>query len=120
MESLELTDPIVTAPKVTDTYRVTALTLDWLAHAELVPPVAAGGTAGKPGLVTIRVVDNHGVDSTFQYVGAEAADMIKWMNTANFSTHSMHKRLLQRLSKDGYLPGTVTGAPDTPPVRDEL
>lgn len=44
---------------------------------------------------------------------AEATKMMRSLNTANNSTKSMHKRILEKLSADGKIPaGTVTGAPD--------
>jgi len=106
-EQLELTDPIVTPPKVTSTYTVVVLTTD---RETVSLPTT------EPGLVLVTVKDNLGVRSTFTYTGAQAIDMIKWMNTANFSVNSMQKRVLQKLSSDGYLPGTVTGTPEPPPA----
>lgn len=45
----------------------------------------------------------------------EARKFIKFCNTANFSTNSMQKRILQKLGTDGKIPpGTVTGTPDPP------
>jgi hypothetical protein len=65
-------------------------------------------------LVTINLRNEHGEPSTYSYYGKTASDMIKFLNTANLTTKSMHKRVLEQLSKDGLLPGTVTGAPDPP------
>lgn len=112
-EELVLTDPIVTPPTVSDTYRIVSLTMS----SETVVPSAATAP-NKPGAVVITVRDNHDVPSTFAYAGDAAREMIKWINTANFTTHSLHKRLLQKLSNDGYLPGTVTGTPEPPTNAD--
>jgi hypothetical protein len=109
-EQLELTDPVVVPEKVTNTYRVVVLTTD---------RVSVSLPTTVPGFVLIVVEDNHGVRRSFTYTGDVAIDMIQWMNTANFSVNSMHKRILQKLSADGYLPGTVTGSPD-PPTRTDL
>lgn len=107
-EELVLDDPIVTPPASTTTYRVVSMLLD----REV---VTLDATA--PGLVSIRLRDNHDVETVCQYLGDEAIDLMKWMNTANFSTNSMHKRVLQKLTNDGKLPpGTVTGTPDPPVV----
>lgn len=107
MEQLDLTNPVTTPPVTTANYRVQVLLLDWetIQSAE-----------GK-GLVRITVRDNNGVVSDYQYTGPEALDLMKWMNTANFTVNSMHKRILQKLSNDGFLPGTVTGTPD-PPTKE--
>jgi hypothetical protein len=104
MEELVLTEPVVIPEKVTDTYKVIVLTLNW--------DVIVNPTTGEKGLVSIDLKDNLGNPFHHQYTGQEALDMMKWMNTADFSTNSMHRRILQKLSNDGVLPGTVTGAPD--------
>ena len=104
MEELVLTDPIVVPETVSAKYHVIALTLDMEA------PGMPG--SGEQGLVAIRLRDNLGLVTSYSYTGTDATDLIKWMNTANFSTTSMHKRILQKLSTDGHLPGTVTGTPD--------
>jgi hypothetical protein len=114
MEELELTDPVVVPEKVTHKYRVVSLLLNM---ETVTTPL------GDPGLLNIQLRDNNQETTSYQYVGADAVDLIKWINTANFTTTSMHKRILQKLSNDGLLPGTVTGTPD-PPVtvvtaRDE-
>ena len=72
----------------------------------------AGIAGSPPGLIVIRLRDNLNVLSSYQYFGADATQMIKTLNTANLSTKSMHKRILEKLSNDGKLVGTVTGAPD--------
>lgn len=43
----------------------------------------------------------------------EAIKLMKMLNTANCSTKSMQKRILEKLAADGKIPsGTVTGTPD--------
>jgi hypothetical protein len=108
MEELVLTDPVVEPEKVTHTYKVIVLTLNWDIVTNLV--------TGEKGLVSLDRRDNLGQPCRHQYTGQEAIDLMKWMNTANFSVNSMHKRILQKLTNDGVLVGTVTGTPDTPPV----
>jgi hypothetical protein len=111
MEELILTDPVTEPAKTTSTYHVTVLTLNWIA---VVPPET------ESGLIIIEVRDNQNVTSTFRYVGLEAQNLIKFLNTANLSLKSLHKRILEKLSNDGYLPGTVTGAPDgATPLTEE-
>lgn len=108
MEELVLTDPIVVPETVTAKYHVVALLL----NLELANP------GGQPGFINIDLKNEHGEPSSYQYFGKAATDMIKFLNTANLTTKSMHKRILEQLSKDGFLHGTVTGAPDpaTPPA----
>ena len=103
MEELELSDPIIIPEKVTDKYRVVALTLDL--ETVVLP-------ATVPGFVGITLRDNNNERSHYSYEGQTAKDMIKFLNTANLSVKSMHKRILERLSADGKLPGTVVGTPD--------
>lgn len=95
MEELVLTEP-VTATRAK--YKVISLTFD-LNHP-------------SGGLVGIRLEDNLGVPFFHSYDGQAAKDYIKFVNTANFTTKSLHKRILERLSTEGVIPGTVTGAPD--------
>ena len=63
MEELVLTDPVVVPEKVTSTYKVRMLTLNW--DAQHTP-------ASEPGIVYIELVDNHGERLTHRYVGDEA------------------------------------------------
>lgn len=114
MEELVLTDPIVQPEEVTATYKVASLTLD---H-DVVPVPPPAGQPPEPGLVVIKLKDNLGQPFVQTYTGKTAIDYMKYINTANFSTTSLHKRILQRLSNEGVLPGTVTGAPD-PPTAEE-
>ena len=109
MEELVLTDPVVTPEQISNKYRVVSLVLN---HE-------ASSPGGVPGLVMIQLRDNLGLPFAHQYTGQAALDMIKWLNTANFTTKSMHKRILEKLSNDGVLPGSVTGTPD-PPAQDDL
>jgi hypothetical protein len=110
MEELVLTDPVVKPEEVKSHFKVVSLMLDHEAVVSFTPPPAPPET----GLVSITVKDNLGGKYTHQYTGNVAIDFIKYINTANFTTTSLHKRILQRLSNDGVLPGTVTGAPDPP------
>ena len=64
--------------------------------------------------MVIELRDNLDKLSSYTYGGQTAQDMIKFLNTANLTTKSMHKRVLERLSSDGLLPGTVVGTPDPP------
>jgi len=110
MEELVLTEPKVEPEKVTDKFRVVALTLNNDA-----PITIPGETVGAT--VKIDLKDNLGKGWSYQYNGQIALDYIKFINTANFTTKSLNKRILERLSNDGVLPGTVTGTPD-PPAGD--
>lgn len=104
-EYLALTDPKITPEVVTSKYRVVTLRF----HA---PPAPA---PVEHSAVDLTLIDEHGGTFEHRYTGQEALDLIKGMNTANFSTGaSMHKRILQKLSNDGVLPGTVSGTPDPP------
>lgn len=95
---------VLTTPKTTTKYRVVAVTLNL--EMEMI--------IDDPGAVLIELKDNLDQPSTYSYTGQTAVDMIKWLNTANLTTKSMQKRILERLSTDGYLPGTVSGTPDPP------
>ena len=105
MEELALTDPVTVPATTTAKYRVVSLTLSL---EYLLDPAV-------PGAVLITLRDNNDVVSNYEYGGQTAQDMIRFLNTANLTTKSMHKRILERLSSDGLLPGTVVGTPDPPP-----
>jgi len=109
MEELVLTDPVVKPAETTSKFKVIMLVLDHETIVTFPPPAET-----LPGLVMIKLKDDLGKYHTHQYTGQVAQDYIKFINTANFSTKSMHKRILERLSTDGVLPGTVTGTPDPP------
>jgi hypothetical protein len=102
-EYLELSTPSVIPEVVTSTYRVVTLALTWYPNAAAQSSVAIG------------LQDEHGGPFTHIYTGQPAVDLMKWLNTANFSTTSMHKRILQKLSNEGVLPGTVVGTPEPAP-----
>ena len=109
MEELELTDPVTEPAKTTSTFHVVSLTLNHEAPA-VIPEPGQETTA----MVNIGLKDNLGKPWSYQYTGQVALDYIKFINTANFTVKSLHKRILERLSTDGVLPGTVTGTPDPP------
>jgi len=107
MEELVLTDPVTTPPvntpsKTTTKYHVVAITLN----------MEALGPAGEPGFVHIALKSDSGNLLTHFYEGPQAQTMIKTLNTANLTTKSLHKRVLEKLAADGVLPGTVNGTPD--------
>ena len=108
-EELVLTDPIVITEKVVNKYRVSSLNM-CIDEAQI--------PGMPPGYIIINLKNNYDVPSQYVYSGDEAIDFIKWMNTANFTVNSMQKRVLQKLSNDGHLPGTVTGTPEPPALAD--
>lgn len=114
-EELVLVDPVVPPPlPPTTKYKVVGLNNDMetvTPPADLPPPPEV--PVMETGSVNIRVKDDTGKYTLCQYIGAEAIDLIKWMNTANFSVNSMQKRILQKLVADGKLPpGTIQGVPE--------
>jgi hypothetical protein len=109
VEEHELEDPIVVTPPVTATkYKILKVLMD---RDTIVSPDTVKG------FIRIDLESNVGSELICTYQGQKAMDMMKWMNTANFSVTSMNKRILQKLEQDGKLPpGDVVGAPDTPPA----
>ena len=94
-ESLTLTNPEV-VPEVSNTfYRVGYLLLDW-DQARIVVHLRGQNLERKE----------------FRYEGSEATTLMTILNTANLSTTSLHKRVLNKLIADGKIAGTVTGTPD--------
>lgn len=103
MEELELTDPVVKPEEVVTKYKVNGLNMDM---------EGATSVVGVLGFLTIKLKDNLGGYLYHTYEGQTAIDYMKFINTANFSTKSLNKRILERLSTEGIIPGTVVGAPD--------
>lgn len=68
------------------------------------------------GFPTLGVLLEHpasGWTEYIEYVGAEALAEAKKINTGDFSTVSLHTRILQKLVADGKIPtGTIGGAPE--------
>jgi len=93
-EQIDLTTPI-TKPAISS-YRVVRLELDWDAtRIEIHLKFTLTGE---------RVI--------FGYSGKEALNLMKAMNTKNFSTTSMQKTILQKLITDGKISGIISGSPD--------
>lgn len=80
---------------VNTSYRVSRLVLDW---------------DGRQIVVQLR--GTNGEDKSHHYNGAVALALMNQLNTANLSTNSLHKRVLQRLTADGVVSGTLSGTPD--------
>ena len=90
-EQLDIT-PV--QPPACTTYKLDSLTLNW----------------GQSSIdITLR--DNLGQTQTFSYGDATAASMMQALNTANLSTKSLYRRVLERLVADGKIVGTVSGTP---------
>lgn len=92
-ETLTLTVP-ETTPAIT-TYSVDSLTLNWTRAS-----------------IMVVVMGTNGERKTFTYEGASARTIMLALNKADLSALSLQRRILQRLTADGFLVGTVTGVPD--------
>lgn len=94
-EQLTLTTPEVVPSKTTTYYRVVRVLFDW-----------------REARIAVVVEGERGELKTFDYEAAEALTLMRALNTANLSTLSLQKRILNRLVADGKMSGTVTGTPD--------
>lgn len=92
-ELVTLTTPPVAAVSVD--YRVVYLELDWEARRIVVKLLGSDGS---------RVGHN--------YLGATALTMMRALNTANLTTKSLHRRIIERLIADGVITGPISGVPD--------
>lgn len=93
METWTLTTPV---SKTVTTYQVAMLQLNWLQAA-----------------VYVELRPDSGDRITHVYTGEAAINLMTTLNRANFSTKSLHKRILEQLAADGVInPGTATGVPD--------
>jgi hypothetical protein len=95
MEQLDLTTPITTTRT---SYRVSKFHLD--------------GWQDPTPVIVVGVIGSDGFEQEFEYRGTQAAERLSVLNTANLTTRSLEKRLLEVLVNDGKLPpGTVSGTP---------
>jgi len=94
MEQINLNTAYQPDPRSTTTFRVVRIEMDWEAQR-----------------IAIDVTGNS-VRRSFLYEGATAATLMASLNTANLSTKSLHRRVLERLVADGKLAGTIDGTPD--------
>ena len=92
-EICELAAPVT--PPTLSTYRVSALTLDWDATR-----------------IDIFLRGTNGEELRHGYSGTDARDMMTFLNRANLTENSLHKRILNRLITDGVINGTISGSPD--------
>ena len=92
-EVITLTIPPV--PAVDVPYRVSAILLDW-----------------DEAKIAIKLVGANGERIGHQYAGDTARTMMRALNTANLSTKSLHRRVIERLIADGVLSGAISGTPD--------
>jgi hypothetical protein len=104
-EKVTLVDPVHTDPGATE-FRLMMLDLNAAQreiHATL-GEVAPGTFGFKSGGKTL----------TCDYFGDDAESLLVQLNTMNFSTVSLQKRVIQTCVKDKKIPpGTVSGTPST-------
>ena len=101
-EKIVFTKPVKADPGAT-TFRPTLVHLDWEADQVIVRlrEVSASG------LVSDGKVISH------NYSGSAATTLLKTLNTANLSTKSLHRRIMEKLQADGVIgSGSISGAPD--------
>lgn len=96
MEQINLPEPIKADPG-SDTFTVARLDF------ELSPEPK----------IKILLNGNNGHKISHSYEGITALNLLRYVNTANFSTNSLHKQLMNRLITDGVISGTITGVPDS-------
>lgn len=110
-EELVLDDPVVKPEEVTNRYKIVGLNMATNS------PVIAPET--EPGIVRVTLEDNLKKILIQEYYGEAATDFIKFVNTGNFTVKSLNRRILEKMSNEGILPGTVVGEPE-PPSDPEL
>jgi hypothetical protein len=103
-EEYTLTTPETTPAVTNAAYKVEMLHFDWVAGTI---GVRLKGQNGE------LIHTGYGGPMATQAEKDEAIQMMRSLNTANLTTKSLHKRVLERLSTDGKIPpGTTTGTPD--------
>lgn len=101
-ERVTLTKPI-TKPAITG-LALAKLTIDVEARSVYVEWRHDDGTLGSAAYPT-PLPAGHEAQPTGEQLFAA-------LNTANLTSNSLIKRIYQRLVTDGYIAGTITGAPD--------
>ena len=87
MEQLDFT--------VAKTYHIVKIVFDWVGA-----------------IIEVTFNDNLGGTLVVSYTGQTATNFMLAINTANLSTKSLHRRILEKLVLAGKLPsGTITGVP---------
>lgn len=105
-EEYTLTTPETKPAVVNNAYKVEMLHFDWIA--------ATIGIRLK-GQNEELIHTGYGGPMATPEERNEAIKMMKSLNTANLTTKSLQKRVLEKLSADGKIPpGTTTGTPDPP------
>lgn len=97
MEQVDLTTPEIYPPPgpATNYWRVDDLRLIWSAK-----------------LIKIELLGQNGERKKFAYdEAAGAVTLMTFLNTANLSIKSLHRRIMERLISDGKLSGTISGTP---------
>lgn len=90
-EKLDLTIPDGAVPGTTN-YRVARLGLDF-----------------ENGSISVDVVGDNLAHKSFQF--DNVMPVVAAINTANLTTKSLQRRLLEKLIADGKLTGTISGVP---------
>jgi hypothetical protein len=104
-EKITLVDPVHTDPGASE-FRLASLILD-----AQQPHILATLAEVAPGKFHFKP---NGKILTCEYFGDDAAQLLTQLNTMNFSTVSLQKRVIQTCGKDGKIPpGTVSGTPQT-------
>ena len=93
-ELITLTTPITT-PTLT-TYRVFGLSFNW-----------------DTARIDIALRGTNGEEARHSYSSTTATALMNVLNTKNFTSTSLHKEILKRLTADGVLSGNISGSPDT-------
>lgn len=94
-EQIDLSNAYVVNPSSATSLKIESLFFDW-----------------KSEIICIRLYGDAVQYPPIYYRGTEAADLMRSLNTANLSTNSLNKRVMNKLINDGIVAGTVTGQPD--------
>jgi hypothetical protein len=104
-EKITLADPVHTDPGASE-FRLASLVLD-----AQQPHILATLAEVAPGKFHFTP---NGKILTCEYFGDDAAELLTQLNTMNFATVSLQKRVIQVCGKDGKIPpGIVSGTPST-------
>jgi|SRR5215471_7542638 len=105
-EEYNLDIPETTPAIVVNKYQIRIMTFDFNSTAPMV---------SESGIFSVSLIDNNGKFINVQYTGQKAKNIMKTLNTGNFTNVSMQKKIMQQLEKDGQIgSGSVSGTPDPP------
>lgn len=92
-EEVDLSTPVAVNPALISVLKIQSLVLD-VANSRILITMSDGINVKQYG-----------------YTGAKAQTLLHQLNNANFSVNSLEKNIFNQLISDGFIAGSISGAP---------